>query len=163
MSETERMLAANADYAERFHKGDLAIPPARRVAVVTCMDARIETAQMLGLEVGAAHIIRNAGGIVTDDVIRSLMISQHLLGTREVLVIQHTGCGMLSFTDSEFRDKFERETGKRPTFEIGSFADLEGNLRGSVERIRSSPFVAETDAVHGFVFEVETGRLREVR
>ena len=107
--------------------------------------------------------LKDLDGIDPDDVIRSLMISQHLLGTREVLVIQHTGCGMLSFTDSEFRDKFERETGKRPTFEIGSFADLEGNLRGSVERIRSSPFVAETNAVHGFVFEVETGRLREVR
>jgi len=162
VNETDRMIAANAQYAERFHKGDLATPPARRVAVVTCMDARIEMALVLGLKVGDAHIIRNAGGIVTDDVIRSLMISQHLLETREIMVIQHTGCGMLGFTDSELTDKLALETGQRPSFAIGSFADLELNLRESVERIRSSPFLAETDAVRGFVFEIETGRLREV-
>jgi len=162
VSETERMLAANARYAETFDKADLAAPPAKRVAIVACMDARIDVGRMLGTQEGDAHVIRNAGGIVTDDVIRSLMISQHLLGTREVIVVQHTQCGMLGFSDTELGDKLERETGQRPPFEIGSFSDLEVNLRESLESIRSSPFVAEKDAIRGFVFEVETGRLREV-
>ncbi|MGI9430871.1 MAG: beta-class carbonic anhydrase, partial [Myxococcota bacterium] len=128
----------------------------------TCMDARLETGRMLGLEEGDAHVIRNAGGIVTDDVIRSLMISQHLLGTREVLVIHHTGCGMIGLPEADLCDKLERETGQRPSFDIGAFADLESDVRDSVERIRSSPFVAEKEGIRGFVFEVETGRLREV-
>lgn len=163
MSETDHLLAANARYAETFDKGGLPTPPAKRVAIVTCMDARIDVGRMLGTEEGDAHIIRNAGGIVTDDVIRSLMISQHLLGTREVLVIHHTQCGMLGFSDAELGDKLERETGQRPPFEIGSFTDLELKLRESVESIRTSPFVAEKEGIRGFIFEVETGRLREIR
>jgi len=162
MSRTDELVEANARYAERFEKSDLPIPPAKRAAVVTCMDARLETGRMLGLEEGDAHVIRNAGGIVTEDVIRSLMISQHLLGTREVIVIRHTGCGMLTFTDAELEERVENETGVKPPFPAGAFADLELGIRESLERIRSSPFLAHSESVRGFVYDVKTGLLREV-
>lgn len=162
MSETDGLVNANAQYAERFELGDLPVPPAKRVAVVTCMDARLDPSRMLGLKVGDAHVIRNAGGIVTEDVIRSLMVSQHLLDTREVVVIHHTGCGMLMLTEDELEDRIERETGVRPPFAAGAFSDLEQSLRESLERIRSSPFLSHSGTVRGFVFDVKTGLLREV-
>ena len=163
MSATDDLLRNNAAYAEGFDKGDLPIPPAKQVAVVTCMDARLNVHALLGLQEGDAHIIRNAGGIVTDDEIRSLAISQRLLGTEEVLVIHHTGCGMLTFSDEEFRRTLEEETGSAPEWAAGAFGDLEEDVRRSVARIRESPFVPRKDAIRGFVYEVETGRLREVQ
>ena len=136
--------------------------PAKGLAVVACMDARLEPNRILGLEPGDAHVIRNAGGVVTDDEIRSLSISQHLLGTREIVLIQHTDCGMQKFTDEEFAERLERETGERPGWSPEAFSDLDQSVRESIERIRSSPFVPSTDSVRGFVYDVETGRLREV-
>jgi carbonic anhydrase len=136
--------------------------PRRKLAVLACMDARVDPARLLGLEEGDAHVIRNAGGVVTDDALRSLAISQHLLGTEEIVVIAHTDCGMLTFTDDEFADGLERETGERPGWRAHAFPDLEQGVRDGIERIRSSPFVPRTDSVRGFVYEVETGRLREV-
>ena len=162
MSETNRLLEANASYAEQFDKGDLPTPPAKRVTIVTCMDARLETGRMLELEEGDAHIIRNAGGIVTDDVLRSLVISQYLLGTREVVVIHHTRCGMLGFSDADLSDRIVEETGQRLPFALGAFENLEISLHESLERIRSSPFVPHRDSVRGFIFDVENGRLREL-
>jgi carbonic anhydrase len=136
--------------------------PARKLAVLACMDARLDPAKVLGLEEGDAHVIRNAGGVVTDDALRSLAISQNLLATEEIILIHHTDCGMLTFTDDEFAAKLEDETGQRPEWRAHAFADLEQNVRDSVERLKSSPFVPNTDKVRGFVYEVETGRLREV-
>ena len=141
----------------------LASAPARRLAIVACMDARLDVAALLGLEPGDAHVIRNAGGIVTDDVLRSLLLSQRLLGTREIMLIKHTDCGMQTFEGDELADALERETGERPSFPLGSFRDLEAEMRRSMARIRESPFVPHIDAVRGFVYEVETGRLVEVR
>jgi carbonic anhydrase len=140
------------------------MPPAprRKLAVLACMDARIDPARLLGLEEGDAHVIRNAGGVVTDDALRSLAISQHLLGTEEVVLIKHTDCGMLALSDDEFADRLERETGSRPEWRAHGFADLEQAVRDGVERIRSSPFVPRSERVRGLVYEVETGRLREV-
>jgi carbonic anhydrase len=126
------------------------------------MDARLDPARVLGLEEGDAHVIRNAGGVVSDDALRSLAISQNLLGTEEIVLIHHTDCGMLTFTDDEFAGKLEQETGERPAWPVHTFRDLEQNVRESIERIKSSPFVPNTDKVRGFVYEVETGRLREV-
>ena len=163
MSATEEFLAANRHYAQTFDKGDKALPPARRVAVVACMDARIETGRLLGLEEGDAHVIRNAGGVVTDDVIRSLAISQRLLGTREIVLIHHTDCGMLTFTDDAVKTDIERETGVRPPFALEAFPDLEDDVRQSIRRIRASPFVPHKDSVRGFVYDVKTGRLNEVQ
>ena len=162
MSATDELLRNNAAYAEGFDKGDLPIPPAKKVAVVTCMDARLNVHALLGLEEGDAHVIRNAGGIVTDDEIRSLAISQRLLGTEEILVIHHTDCGMLTFSDEDFRRTLEEETGVTPEWAAGTFGDLDEDVRRSVARIRESPFVPRTDGLRGFVYEVETGRLREV-
>jgi carbonic anhydrase len=136
--------------------------PRRRPAVVACMDARLDPARLLALEEGDAHVIRNAGGVVTDDALRSLAISQNLLGTEEVVLIKHTDCGMLTLTDDEFADRLERETGSRPAWRANAFSDLEQAVRDAMERIRSSPFVPSADRVRGFVYEVETGRLREV-
>jgi carbonic anhydrase len=136
--------------------------PRRKLAVLTCMDARIDPARLLGLVEGDAHVIRNAGGVVTDDALRSLSISQHLLGTWEVMLILHTDCGLLTFTDEEFAQRLERETGSRPEWRAHAFADLEQGVRDGVERIRACPFVPRRDKVRGFVYEVETGRLREV-
>ena len=136
--------------------------PRRKLAVLACMDARLDPARALGLEDGDAHVIRNAGGVVTDDALRSLAISQNLLGTEEIVLIHHTDCGMLTFTDEEFADRLESETGQRPEWRAHAFSDLDEDVRDGIERIRSSPFVPRTDKVRGFVYEVETGRLREV-
>jgi len=162
MSVTDDLLRNNEEYARGFDKGDLPMPPGKGVAVVACMDARLNVYGMLGLEEGDAHVIRNAGGVVTDDEIRSLVISQRLLGTREIVLIHHTDCGMLTFSDDEVADQIEADTGVRPPFVLESFGDLEGNVRESIERIKTNPFVPHKDAVRGFVYEVETGRLREV-
>jgi carbonic anhydrase len=162
MTETDTLLQNNEAYASSFDKGDLPIPPARKLAVLACMDARLDPARVLGLEEGDAHVIRNAGGVVTDDALRSLAISQNLLGTEEIVLIHHTDCGMLTVTDEELADKIESETGSRPEWSGHTFTDLEGDVREGIERIRASPFVPRTDTVRGFVYEVETGRLREV-
>jgi len=162
MSAIDTCLRANAGYAASYAKAHLPVRPGRALAIVSCMDARLDTGALLGLEEGDAHVIRNAGGIVTEDVIRSLMISQHLLGTREVIVIRHTGCGMLTFTDAELEERVENETGVKPPFPAGAFADLELGIRESLERIRSSPFLAHSESVRGFVYDVKTGLLREV-
>lgn len=139
------------------------MPPARKIAIVACMDARLETGALLGLEEGDAHVIRNAGGVVTEDVIRSLTISQRLLGTREIMLIHHTDCGMLTFTDAELKKSIQEETGIRPSFAMDAFSDLDDDVRQSIARIHASPFVVHKDAIRGFVYEVETGRLRPVQ
>jgi carbonic anhydrase len=159
---TDTILDNNAAYVATFDKGDLPLPPARKLAVVACMDARVDPAKVLGLNEGDAHVIRNAGGVVSDDALRSLAISQNLLGTEEIILIHHTDCGMLTFTDDEFARKLEQETGSRPDWHAHAFDDLETNLKSSIDKIRSSPFVPKTDNIRGFVYEVETGRLREV-
>lgn len=163
MSATEEFLAANRRYAQNFDKGDKALPPAKRVAVVACMDARIETGRLLGLEEGDAHVIRNAGGVVTDDVIRSLAISQRLLGTTEIVLIHHTDCGMLTFSDDAVKADIERETGLRPPFALEAFSDLENDVRQSIRRIEASPYIPNRDKVRGFVYDVTSGRLNEVQ
>jgi carbonic anhydrase len=162
MTETDRLLQNNETYAASFGKADLPGPPARKVAVLACMDARLDPARVLGLEEGDAHVIRNAGGVVTDDALRSLAISQHELGTEEIVLLHHTKCGMQTFTDDEFAEKLERETGSRPGWRAHAFADLEEDVRDSIAAIRESPFVPRTDRVRGFVYDVDTGRLREV-
>ena len=162
MSVTDDLLRKNEEYAKGFDKGDLPLPPARGVAVVACMDARLDVHGMLGLELGDAHVIRNAGGVITDDEIRSLLISQRLLGTTEIVLIHHTGCGMLTFSDDEVADGIEADTGVRPPFALEAFPDLEENVRESIEKIKTNPFIPNKDSVRGFVYEVETGRLREV-
>jgi carbonic anhydrase len=159
---TDAVVGNNAAYVAEFDKGDLPLPPGRKLAVLACMDARLDPARVLGLQEGDAHVIRNAGGVVSDDALRSLAISQNLLGTEEIILIHHTDCGMLTFTDDEFVEKLEQQTGSRPQWPVHTFRDLEGNVRESVERIRNDPFVPHTDNVRGFVYEVETGRLREV-
>jgi carbonic anhydrase len=163
MSATDEFLAANRDYAESFDKGDKALPPAKQVAVVACMDARIETGRLLGLDEGDAHVIRNAGGVVTDDVIRSLAISQRLLGTKEIVLIHHTDCGMLTFSDDAVKADIERDTGLRPPFALEAFTDLEDDVRQSIRRIENSPFIPHKDSIRGFVYDVTTGRLNEVQ
>jgi carbonic anhydrase len=162
VSTTDELLANNEGYVSSFDKGDLPAPPARKVAVVTCMDARLNVYGMLGLTEGEAHVIRNAGGVVTDDAIRSLAISQRLLGTEEIILIHHTACGMLTFSDDDFRQSIEKDTGIRPEWAAEAFSDLDGDVRQSINRVRASPFIPHRDAVRGFVYEVETGRLREV-
>jgi carbonic anhydrase len=159
---TENLLDNNAAYVSSFDKGDLPLPPARKLAVLACMDARLDPAKVLGLNEGDAHVIRNAGGVVSDDALRSLAISQNLLGTEEIILIHHTDCGMLTFTDDEFAEKLEDETGQRPEWHAQAFDDLEQDVRDSIEKIKSSPFVPHTEQVRGFVYEVETGALREV-
>src|SRR5690242_16958638 len=161
MSATDDLLQNNEGYAESFSKGDLPMPPGRKVAVVACMDARLDPAKALGLSEGDAHVIRNAGGAVTEDAIRSLAISQRLLGTREIVLIHHTDCGMLTFNDDEFRHQIEEETGIRPSWAAEAFHDLDGDVRQSIHRIKASPFIPHTDQVRGFVYDVATGRLRE--
>jgi carbonic anhydrase len=162
MSSTDELLGNNEAYAASFDKADLPLPPAKKVAVVACMDARLDVFRALGLQEGDAHVIRNAGGAVTDDAIRSLAISQRLLGTEEIILIHHTGCGMLTFTDDEFRNSIEQDTGIKPEWAPESFTDLEGDVRQSIARIKASPFIPRKDAVRGFVYEVESGRMREV-
>ena len=162
MSVTDELLQNNAAYAEAFKKGDLPLPPAKGVAVVACMDARLDVHKILGLGEGDAHVIRNAGGVITDDEIRSLTISQRLLGTREIVLIHHTDCGMLTFSDEELRAQIHEEVGMKPHFSMESFSDLEEDVRQSIARIQHSPFIPHKDAVRGFIYEVETGRLHEV-
>jgi carbonic anhydrase len=162
MSVTEELLQNNAAYAESFEKGDLQLPPARAVAVVACMDARLDVHKILGLQEGDAHVIRNAGGVITDDEIRSLTISQRLLGTREIILIHHTDCGMLTFSDDELKAQIHEDVGLKPHFSMESFSDLEEDVRQSIARIKASPFIPHKESVRGFIYEVETGRLREV-
>ncbi len=159
---TDKLLQNNASYAETFEKGVLPLPPASGVAVVACMDARLDVHKILGLKEGDAHVIRNAGGVITDDEIRSLTISQRLLGTREIILIHHTDCGMLTFSDDELKAQIHEDVGMKPHFSMESFSDLEEDVRQSIARIQASPFISHKDSVRGFVYEVETGRLREV-
>ncbi len=158
----EELLLNNRRYADNFDKGDLPLPPARKLAIVACMDARLDPHRVLGLEEGDAHVIRNAGGVVSDDVIRSLVISQRLLGTREIALIHHTDCGMLTFRDDEIKDGIEADTGLRPAFALEAFRDLEQNVRQSMSRIHASPFIPHKDQVRGFIYDCATGRLNEV-
>jgi carbonic anhydrase len=162
MSQTDRLLENNARYAEEF-SGALPLPPSAGLAVVACMDARLNVYAILGLADGEAHVIRNAGGVVTDDEIRSLAISQRLLGTREIILIHHTDCGMLTFTDDDFKASIQQETGIKPEWAAEAFSDLDVDVRQSIARIKASPFIPYTDAVRGFVFDVATGRLTEVK
>jgi carbonic anhydrase len=161
MTATDELLANNEAYAAEFG-GLLPLPPARQLAVVACMDARLNVYGLLGLQEGESHVIRNAGGAVTDDTIRSLAISQRLLGTREIILIHHTECGMLTFTDDGFKAAIEEETGIRPPWAAEAFSDLDEDVRQSINRIKTSPFVPVKDSVRGFVFDVSTGKLREV-
>jgi len=161
MSVTDEYLANNARYAESF-TGPLPMPPSRQIAVVACMDARLNVYGILGLRDGEAHVIRNAGGVVTDDEIRSLAISQRLLGTREIILVHHTDCGMLTFTDDAFKRSIQDETGIKPPWSAESFSDLDEDVRQSIARIKASPFIPHTTAVRGFVFDVATGKLSEV-
>jgi carbonic anhydrase len=163
MSSTDTFVANSEQYAARFDKGDLPLPPATHVAVVACMDARLNPYGILGLSEGDAHVIRNAGGVVTDDVIRSLTISQRLLGTTEIVLIHHSDCGMLTFRDDDVKAQIEADTGLRPPFALEAFPDLDDDVRQSIARIKASPFVPHKDSIRGFVYEVETGRLREVK
>jgi carbonic anhydrase len=162
MSTTDELLKNNEAYAADFDKGDLPLPPGKKVAVVACMDARLHPTKALGLEEGDAHVIRNAGGVITDDEIRSLAISQNLLGTEEIILIHHTDCGMLTFTDEQFKSQLEESTGQRPDWDSEAFPDLEDNVRDSLKKVNDSAFIPNKDSVRGFVYEVETGRLREV-
>ena len=162
MSETDELLQNNARYAESFDKGDLPLPPGRGLAVVACMDARLDTHKLLGLAEGDAHVIRNAGGVVSDDAIRSLVISQRLLGTREIVLIHHTDCGMLTFRDDDVKDSIEADTGLRPSFALEAFGNLEQDIRQSIARIQANPFIPVKDQVRGFVYDCATGRLNEV-
>ena len=162
MSNTDELVANNEKYAQTFDKGELPLPPARKLAIIACMDARVSPYALLGLKEGDAHVIRNAGGVVTDDEIRSLAISQRLLGTEEIMVIHHTDCGMLTFNDDDFKAQIEQDTGIKPTWAAEAFSDLDRDVRQSIARIQASPFVPRKDSVRGFVYEVETGRLREV-
>jgi carbonic anhydrase len=162
MSVTDTLVENSKQYAADFDKGDLPLPPGKKVAVLACMDARLNPYGVLGLEEGDAHVIRNAGGVVDDDAIRSLAISQNLLGTEEIVLVHHTDCGMLTFTDAEFAQKLEDETGQRPEWSAHAFSDLEGDVRAGIEKIRQSPFVPKTDSVRGFVYDVHTGELNEV-
>jgi carbonic anhydrase len=161
VSVTDEYLRNNAAYAERFG-GPLPLPPANHIAVVACMDARLNVYAILGLQEGEAHVIRNAGGVVTDDEIRSLAISQRLLGTREIILIHHTDCGMLTFTDDDFKRAIQEETGIKPGWAVEAFTDLDEDVRQSIARIKASPFIPVKDSVRGFVFDVNTGKLNEV-
>jgi carbonic anhydrase len=162
MSVTDELLRNNEAYASSFTHGDLPLPPAKHDADVACKDARLDVHGLLGLELGDAHVIRNAGGVVTEDEIRSLSISQRLLGTTEIILVHHTDCGMLTFTDDGFRGQLREDTGIKPTWSPESFSDLDDDVRSSIGRIKGSPFIPHRDAVRGFVYDVATGRLREV-
>jgi carbonic anhydrase len=161
MSVTDEYLKNNAAYAAAF-EGPLPLPPSKHVAVVACMDARLNVYAILGLGDGEAHVIRNAGGVITDDEIRSLAISQRLLGTTEIILIHHTDCGMLTFTDDEFKAAIQADTGIKPAWSAEAFGDLDEDVRQSIARIKGSPFIPDKDHVRGFVFDVATGKLNEV-
>jgi carbonic anhydrase len=163
MSVTDELLRNNETYAKSFTKGDLALPPAKGVAVLACMDARIDVHKILGLEEGEAHVIRNAGGVATDDAIRSLTISQRLLGTKEIILIHHTDCGMLTFKDDDVKKKIESEVGIKPSFALEAFDNLEADVKQSIARIEASPFIPNKSSVRGFVYDPKNGRLNEVR
>ncbi|MGD0703978.1 MAG: carbonic anhydrase [Trebonia sp.] len=162
MSATDEYLRNNAAYAEQF-TGPLPLPPSAHLAVVACMDARLNVYAILGLGEGEAHVIRNAGGVVTDDEIRSLAISQRLLGTTEIILIHHTDCGMLTFTDDQFKGAIQAETGIKPAWSAEAFGDLDEDVRQSIARIKASPFIPHKDQIRGFVFDVATGKLNEVK
>ncbi|AVZ40777.1 MULTISPECIES: carbonic anhydrase [unclassified Dietzia] len=162
MTVTDELLEAARAYASDFDKGGLPMPPGRKTAVVACMDARLNPYGLLGLSEGDAHVIRNAGGVVTDDVLRSLTISQRLLGTEEIVLIHHTDCGMLTFRDDDFKDQIQADTGLRPRWSPEAFGDVEGDVRQSLARVEADPFLLHASAVRGFVYDVETGELREV-
>jgi carbonic anhydrase len=163
MSNTDELLANNESYVAGFgDKAELPLPPGRKTAVVACMDARLNVYGALGLKEGDAHVIRNAGGVVTDDAIRSLAISQRLLGTEEIILIHHTDCGMLTFHDDDFKASIEQDTGIRPAWAAEAFSDLDSDIKQSIARIQASPFIPHKSSVRGFVYEVETGKLHEV-
>ncbi len=163
MTVVDQLLENNRLYSQRFTSGDLPAAPALGIAVVACMDARVVVSRILGLQEGQAHIIRNAGGVITEDTIRSLVISQRLLGTTEVILIHHRNCGMLSFRDDPVKEEIERETGIRPPFALEAFPDVEADVRQSIARLKANPFIPHKDRVHGFVYDVATGLLGEVR
>jgi carbonic anhydrase len=162
MSVTDELVRNNDAYARSFKKGDLPLPPAKHVAVLACMDARLDVHKILGLQEGDAHVIRNAGGAATDDAIRSLTISQRLLGTTEIILIHHTDCGMLTFKDDDLKRKIESEVGIRPAIAFEAFNDLEEDVKQSIARIKANPFIPNKSSVRGFVYDVHTGRLNEV-
>ena len=162
MAVTDELLGHNDAYASDFDKGDLPMPPGKKVAVLACMDARLDPAKVLGLDEGDAHVIRNAGGVVSEDSVRSLVISQRLLGTEEIVLIHHTDCGMLTFDDNSVKDQIEADTGLRPSFALEAFPDADADVRQSIARIQANPFIPKKGQVRGFVYEVETGKLREV-
>ncbi len=163
MSATDELIRNNNSYARSFDKGSLRAQPSRRVAVVACMDARLDLHKILGLGEGDAHVIRNAGGVVTEDVIRSLVISQRLLGTKEIILVHHTDCGMLTFKDDEVKRQIELDTGIRPPFALEAFQNVDEDVRQSIARLKASPFIHDKSSVRGFVYDVRTGRLNEVR
>jgi carbonic anhydrase len=162
MSVTDELLSNAERYAATFDKGDLPLPPARQIAIVACMDARLNPYGLLGLSEGDAHVIRNAGGVITADELRSLAISQRLLGTQEIILIHHTDCGMLTFTDDGFKAAIQDEIGIKPTWAAEAFTDLDADVKQSIGRIKADPFIPLKDSVRGFVYEVGTGKLREV-
>jgi carbonic anhydrase len=162
MSQTDELLRNAKEYAAAFDKRELPLPPAKKVAVVACMDARIVPSRLLGIHEGDAHVIRNAGGVITEDEIRSLAISQRLLGTEEIILIHHTDCGMLTFTDEDFKQAIQEDTGIRPAWAAETFSDLDDDVRQSIARIKASPFIPRKDSVRGFVYDVDEGTLREV-
>lgn len=162
MSTTDELLANARSYAASFTKGDLPLPPGRKVAVLACMDARLNPYGLLGLQEGDAHVIRNAGGVVTEDEIRSLAISQRLLGTEEIILIHHTDCGMLTFTDEDFKRSVQDDVGIKPAWATEAFSDLDEDVRQSLARIKASPFIPHKESLRGFVYDVHTGALREV-
>lgn len=163
MSVTDELLRNNDSYAKTFDKGGLAMPPAKHLAVLACMDARLDVHKILGLGEGDAHVIRNAGGVATDDAIRSLVISQRLLGTKEIVLLHHTDCGMLTFKDDDVKRQIESEVGIRPAFALEAFPDLEKDVQQSIARIEASPFIPDKSRIRGFVYDVKTGRLSEVK
>jgi len=162
MTVTNELLQNNETYAAAFDEGHLPMPPSKEVAVVACMDARLDVYKILGLELGEAHVIRNAGGVVSEDAIRSLVISQRLLGTQEIILVHHTDCGMLTFQDHEVKDQIASDTGARPHFALEAFPDVEDDIRQSIVRLKANPFIDNKDQIRGFVFDVKTGGLKEI-
>ena len=163
MSVTDQVIQNNESYAKSFGKGSLPMPPAKHLAVLACMDARLDVHKILGLQEGDAHVIRNAGGVATDDAIRSLVISQRLLGTNEIILIHHTDCGMLTFKDDDVKRQIEDEVGIKPAFALEAFPNLEKDVKQSIARIQASPFIPNKTSIRGFVYDVKTGRLNEVQ